>query len=75
MKWFSGNGYSTVVYENIVKGEYPEFCGEGQDRFRNRFGVSSANRMAEELELVVGKLYSRGILNRDQSVFVLWLGC
>jgi len=66
MKRFRGDGYRVVVYEPTVRGEHMEFPVE-EDPGRSRDGcdVILANRMAEELEPVVEKVYCRDIFNKD----------
>jgi len=67
MKWLRGDGYHVIVYEPTVKGEYMEFpVEEDLDRFRDGCDVILANRMAEELEPVIGKVYCRDIFNKDR---------
>ena len=66
MKWLRGDGYHVIVYEPTVKGEYMEFpVEEDLDRFRDGCDIILANRMAEELEPVIGKVYCRDIFNKD----------
>jgi len=66
MKWLRGDGYRVVVYEPTVKGEYMEFpVEEDLDRFRDGCDIILANRMAEELRPVIGKVYCRDIFNKD----------
>ena len=70
MKWFRGDGYCVMVYEPTVKGEYMEFpVEEDLGRFRDGCDVILANRMAEELEPVIGKICCRDIFNKDRSIF------
>lgn len=71
MKWLRGDGYHVVVYEPTVKGEYMEFSVEEDlDRFRDGCDVILANRMAEDLRPVIGKVYCRDIFNKDRIVFM-----
>jgi len=57
MKWPRGDGYRVIVYEPTVKGEYTEFPEEEDlGRFRDGCDVILANRMAEELRPVIGKV-------------------
>ena len=66
MKWLRGDGYRVIVYEPTVRGEYKEFpVEEDLDRFRDGCDIILANRMAEELEPVIGKVYCRDIFNKD----------
>ena len=66
MKWLRADGYYVIVYEPTLKREYMESPVEGDlDRFRDGCDVILANRMAEELEPVIGRVYYGDVFNKD----------
>lgn len=65
---FGGDGYHVIVYEPTVKGEYMEFpVEEDPDMSRDGCDVILANRMAEELRPVIGKVCCMDISMRIET--------
>lgn len=67
MDSLKNEGYSVIVYEPTLGDDFlPEYRNiDDLDTFKNMSDLILANRMSDELDDVVHKVYSRDVYNRD----------